>query len=157
MSNYDDTRNHNISVNVGVNAAVELAKSSPDPAATFVDIVDNVVKVVLDVHTKNQPTAAVNPVDAVRGAFPGATVVNQPQPQPQPTTVTTEAGGFLASQGLNPASLSTARDNKPQEQAIINELDQVPSNFYDNRQDKRNPKAPDFKRKSDGAPLWIRG
>lgn len=32
-----------------------------------------------------------------------------------------------------------------------------PSGFYDNRNDKRNPNSPDFKRKSDGEGLWLTG
>lgn len=135
-------------------AVAEIAAGNQFNEANWHRYHQLVFDAVLDIAgAQTVAPATVDGAAAVRGAFPGATVV---QDAPQPPTVTTETGGFLAAQGINPAQLSTARDNKPQEQAIINELDQAPGNFYDNRNDKRNPKAPDFKRKSDGAPLWLR-
>jgi hypothetical protein len=39
--------------------------------------------------------------------------------------------------------------------ALWAELESNPSNWYDNRANKKNPKGPDFKRKATGEGLWL--
>jgi hypothetical protein len=106
---------------------VELANGSSAPAAA----------------TVAQPEAAVVQ------AFPGAQVV---QPAAAPA-----GNGFLATNGINPNGLSTAKDDKGIEFQLVQDLDSTGTNgWYDNRVGKKNPKGPDFKRKSDGKALWLR-
>jgi len=46
-------------------------------------------------------------------------------------------------------------DNPPSDKdGLIDELVGHPERYFDNRQDKRNPKAPDFKRKISGEGIW---
>lgn len=46
-------------------------------------------------------------------------------------------------------------DNPPSDKdGLIEELIAHPERFFDNRQDKRNPKAPDYKRKISGDGIW---
>jgi hypothetical protein len=50
---------------------------------------------------------------------------------------------------------ATAAPSGGDKEALWRELDENPSKFFDNRQGKTNPKAPDFKRKGTGEPLWL--
>jgi hypothetical protein len=45
----------------------------------------------------------------------------------------------------------------PDEAALWSEVMAQPDRWFDNRTDKRNPKAPDFKRKGTGEGLWLDG
>ncbi|MEW5307983.1 MAG: hypothetical protein WDW36_010349 [Sanguina aurantia] len=58
----------------------------------------------------------------------------------------------LASADISSAvSASSGRSNEPAWQLLVN----APEQYYDNRINKSNPKAPDFKHKTSGEALWL--
>lgn len=55
-----------------------------------------------------------------------------------------------------PAAIPGVADGDAQVAALWQEFFQDPSKFWDNRRDKRNPRAPDFKNKDNGdKALWL--
>lgn len=77
----------------------------------------------------------------IQNAFPGTTVASP-----------AEAAAFTPA----PAAIPGAADGDPQVAALWQEFFADPSKFWDNRADKRNPRAPDFKNKDNGdKALWL--
>lgn len=73
--------------------------------------------------------------------------------------VHTEAAAAAAPRGgkFDGLKFSTTRDLKDQLDDMVADLKANPSGWYDNRQGKRNEKAPDFKNKSNGElVLWVK-
>lgn len=89
-------------------------------------------------------------VEVARRAFPGSVV--EPAPSgPAPAAAPAAAGGDnppFAGDTTNPAE---KKANKEWAEA---RLQSHPNEFWDNRESKRNPKAPDFKHKSSGIGVW---
>lgn len=87
--------------------------------------------------------------DSLGLAFPTATF----QPE-APAEWKTEP--FVHEQNVSPAPIPGATEGK--DDALWRRYFQDPSKWWDNRKDKRNPRAPDFKLKDDGdVALWIVG
>lgn len=77
-----------------------------------------------------------------------AHLVPAPQPQYQPQAPVAPAP--------QPAAIPGAADGDPIVASIWEEFFQDPQAFWDNRNGKRNPKAPDFKNKANGdRALWL--
>ena len=177
-SPYDDSRNHSIAVNVGVNAAVELATSQGDvePLAYFLNSVEQVCRAVLEVHDNLNPTKDV--IEQVQKAFPGTSVVPETPVLAGPTATVVPFPGITAAQVPPPFTaapapipgVSTGTD--PQLEANWQSFFQAcqsqqlapdfksarDGQWFDNRAGK-SPKAPDFKVKgpkgADVPSLWI--
>ena len=90
--------------------------------------------------------ASVQQAAAMVGqAFPGTTTV--------PATQFQAAAPVVQAQ---PAAIPGVADGDAQVAAIWQEFFADPSKFWDNRSDKRNPRAPDFKNKDNGdKALWL--
>lgn len=152
MAEYDDKRSHDIAVSIGVKAAGDAAARQPDPLRYFTANAAKFAGVVLD-------TIATLAFEKVNNIMPGTTVsdvgpgvIVPAAPQTAPT----------APVGV-PTAIPWATDGDPQVAAIWQEFfaDFKTSQFnqwYDNRQNKRSAKGPDFKNKADGdKALWIVG
>ncbi|GAX85183.1 hypothetical protein CEUSTIGMA_g12601.t1 [Chlamydomonas eustigma] len=80
---------------------------------------------------------------------------NQQQPswvQPQQVQSAVQSAW---EQGDKPARPPFARLSPEEERELWAELERDRSQFWDNRENKRNPKAPDYKQKSTGHGLWL--
>ena len=67
-----------------------------------------------------------------------------------------EAKAYNKPAALTPPSKPRSDTVAPKsKKALWQELSDNPSNWFDNRENKRNPKAPDFKRKNTGEGLWM--
>lgn len=93
-------------------------------------------------------------VETVEAVFPGTTQQQDAQVIPHPTTVQP-----VQNAPQPPAPIPGVQADPSD--ALWQELVQHPENFYDNRHDKRNPKAPDFKHKTKkegqyNVGLWLR-
>ena len=124
------------------------AVTSPEDAAALAREVYPIVRELAE----SIQDAERNPVDNVIHAFPGAQVV-----QEGPAAYIPQQPAFTNPQS-QPAPVPGATDGDPQTAALWQELLQDREAWWDNRINKRNPKAPDFKHKKDGdKALWIVG
>ncbi len=166
---YDTEKNRQIAVSVGIQAAVALAAQTEgrDPFQHFTDIVDAVVEKCIELQAEH----------AVRDELGGTPVYVPPTPNPLATgtsvyTPPTSAPGVnfaalaaaytppvavpAATPAPTPSPIPGATDGNPEVAAIWTEFFQDPSKFWNNTQNKKNPKGPDFKHKDDGdKALWI--
>jgi hypothetical protein len=137
--------------------------------------VDQLVQIHLQLAEgffKNMET--IQAAQSIADAFPGTTAVPQqafaqaaPAPAQQapaftpanvaqgPWPAQQQAAVQAAVQGQNFQAAPGVGGNKADQEwmALFNN----PSGFYDNRQDKKSPGAPDFKNKQSGDGLWLNG
>lgn len=73
---------------------------------------------------------------------------------PQPAAASF-GGGSPTGSFSNSRSKWTQGGSKVDRDQLWEEFKQQPSNFWDNRNKKLNPKAPDFKHKQSGEGLWV--
>lgn len=66
-----------------------------------------------------------------------------------------EATNLANASAIPPANKGPAVNAPSNDAERWAELSVNPSKYFDNREDKRNPKAPDFKRKGTGEGLWL--
>lgn len=85
-------------------------------------------------------------VEVVKRAFPG-TVEAADAPK-------AAAGGGGGAEPPYSADTKDPDERKANREWAEARLESHPNEFWDNRQDKRNPKAPDFKHKSSGIGVW---
>lgn len=90
----------------------------------------------------DQETGVVNGLDSAAASAAAA-------PAAKPTTVNRHNGSG------GPVAKSYGDGVKRSKEELIAELQSNPAQFFDNRVDKKNPKGPDFKRKSSGEGLWL--
>jgi len=74
----------------------------------------------------------------------------QPAPQPQPAPVAVDQ-----SQPPYDSRTSDRQEKSANARWAKARLESHPDEFWDNRNDKRNPKAPDFKHKDSGIGVWL--
>lgn len=86
----------------------------------------------------DQETGVVNGLDSAAASAAAA---------PAPKAYTPKSNG--------PVAKSYGDGVKRSKEDLIAELQSNPGQFFDNRVDKKNPKGPDFKRKSSGEGLWL--
>lgn len=91
----------------------------------------------------DQETGVVNGLDSAAASAAAA-------PAPRATTPSQSHGGNVTS-----AKRDYGDGVKRSKDQLIAELQSNPGQFFDNRVDKKNPKGPDFKRKSSGEGLWL--
>ena len=138
-----------------INELIGLVISTTSTLVEAMDsITDGTPSNVVQLFPQQQqqaPASQPDPVQAVTNAFPGSTVIAPPQ----------AAQAAPAAPAPVPGVQQQGPD--PEVAALWNQLlsdvqtGQFQANWYDNRADKTNPRAPDFKRKSDKAALWLQG
>lgn len=90
-------------------------------------------------------------VEVARRAFPGSVV----EPAPSAPAAAPAAGG--ASAGAQPpfsADTDDFAEKKANKEWAQARLASHPNEFWDNRESKRSPKAPDYKHKNTGIGVW---
>lgn len=142
----EDTRENQIRVGQAVNLAFHYAflsgsVTSPEDAAA---LARETVPTFLE---------TVNAIQAEH-AFPGAErepaqVIQHPAMQ--------QAQPALQREIPQPAQVPGASSGDPKADAKWQRYFANPNDYYDNRANKRNPNAPDFKHKQTGESLWLAG
>lgn len=61
----------------------------------------------------------------------------------------------LAARCTPPGARAEAEPERREPSDLWEELRAKPEKFWDNREGKRNPRAPDYKHKDTGAALWL--
>lgn len=178
---YDKSKDLQIAISTGVNAAAAMACHYPDPAAAFSEILPGVVANVLAEHQSYGNDLTGGPteeqaVQAVVTAFPGSQVVATPA-VPQPAVPASYAPAPVVQPAPIPGA-APAQDTEQLWQSFFQAWNagQVAPNFgaarvgqwLDNRNGKSNPNQPDFKVKGEkgertpglykvgkGNPAWV--
>lgn len=156
---YEDTKSRQIAVSVGVQLAAELAaaaaSSGQDPFALFEAYASGVVETVVNLQAEY----------AIKDSFPG-TVTAAPVTIP-PTAPTMPVAPVLAFRpptapvAAAPVAIPGVTDGDPAVASLWVDFFDNQSSWYNNINGKRNPKAPDFKHKTQGTAetgnknLWI--
>jgi len=130
-----------------VAAAVQAGQIEIDKASNY----------LADIARDVQAITYTNIAEAgVTGNFPGTTVENTAQVIPHPATVQQVPNTPQA-----PPPIPGVQEDP--DDALWRELVENPSNFWDNRTNKKNPKGPDFAHKTKkspdgrfGAGLWLK-
>lgn len=97
--------------------------------------------------------------DQIRAEFAGAQVVEQPSTTVSvaaaPTNTATTVAGAPFVDPTDPYGKNLSKDQKEANKAwAIAAYRANPGDFWDNRETKKNPKAPDFKHRETGIGLW---
>lgn len=164
-----DPRQVAITTGQSFNIAAQLLTTSPgyeyrgeQTLGELAVVADGVAKVVLGAQELAEAAATVG------NAFPGtqqvapaavpqatepfpANVVQFPQQQVAPAPVAPVAQPY-APVAQQPAPIPGVQDGDPQTAAYWQEFFADPSQWYDNRTSKSNPKAPDFRHKTRKTP-----
>tara|TARA_R110001606_G_scaffold101624_4_gene223083 strand:+ start:64 stop:585 length:522 start_codon:yes stop_codon:yes gene_type:complete len=122
----------------------QVVKAHGDLTADFVANMETI-------QSSLEQGASVSQASAMIGqAFPGTTTV--PVTQFQAAAPVMQAAPAQA----QPAAIPGVADGDAQVSQLWTEFFSDPSRFWDNRSDKRNPRAPDFKNKDNGdKALWL--
>ena len=171
---FEDDRTRQVRTGQAINLSVQLAINEHlgDPNATpaILERAAHLIGSVVQLIDQAQDAALTDArKTSVVEAFPGATIEPAAQaqiPQAAPVFVRREEGGPVEQFHLNnpgtyqqaaPAPIPGAVDGDPATAALWQSYFADPSAWWDNRRDKRNPKAPDFKHKASGDALWVGG
>jgi hypothetical protein len=164
---FEDDRTRQVRTGQAVNLAIQMAVNEHigEPATAVLATAAHLIGPALSFIDQAQEAALADAQKAaVVQAFPGAQIEPQAQaqiPQTNPVFVRREPGGDVGpafdSGHLNvqPTPVPGVQDGDPAVAALWQQYFQDPSAFWDNRQGKRNPKAPDFKHRTSGEGLWI--
>jgi hypothetical protein len=179
---FEDDRTRQVRTGQAVNLAIQMAVNEHigEPATAVLATAAHLIGPALSFIDQAQEAALADAQKAaVVQAFPGAQIEPQAQaqipqaeawhsgaqlhhvPNQNPVFVRREPGGDVGpafdSGHLNvqPTPVPGVQDGDPAVAALWQQYFQDPSAFWDNRQGKRNPKAPDFKHRTSGEGLWI--
>lgn len=181
MSTFDEDRTRQVRVGQSVNLAIQMAINENMGADSETPVLTRAAELLGPVlaFIDQAQNAALEDARkaAVVQAFPGAQIEPQAAaqiPQPNPVFVRNEPGGPVTpaprafdpqaayearqaafGQPVQPSPVPGVEDGDPATAALWRQYFNDPSAFWDNRRDKRNPKAPDFKAKNGGEGLWI--
>lgn len=161
-----DARDQSIITQVAAKIASDLAVAARDTkiedlVSDWAVALPTVAEALFEqIATKQTETAA----SSVIAAFPGSVVVPASEGW-QPADFNTTAGATpqppLYVPQAAPTPIPGVTDGDPATNAMWIELQQNPSAWYDNRTGKTNPRAPDFKHRTQGTSttgnksLWI--
>lgn len=167
-----DNRQVPITVGQSFNIAAQIVTSDPEfvpgpgTIGEIAVLASSLADVILDAQSEAEQKFATNTVQA---AFPGTQQVASVTPLPtaaaypvhQPQQAAPQAEPFSAQPQqyqAAPAAIPGTSDGDPATAALWVEYFNNPAAWWDNRGNKRNPRAPDFKhRDNPDKALWIVG
>jgi hypothetical protein len=168
---FEDSKNRQIAVSVGVQIAGELAVASAaagggDPFQLFEMYAAGVVETVITLQAANALAEAFPgtvAVPHVAGPMPAArAAANAVFPDRFGLSTPTGAGqAAFPAAAPAPVAIPGAADGDPAVAALWTEFFKDPTAWYDNSVGKTNPRGPDFKHKTQGGAatgnkaLWI--
>jgi hypothetical protein len=166
---YEDDRTRQVRTGQAVNLAIHMACNenigSDDSAKVLARAAELLGPIVQFIDQAQEAALTDARTASVVRAFPGAQLEPAAQaqiPQANPVFVRREDGTVEQHVGGTPtyhvpvqAPIPGAVDGDPDTARLWTLYFQDPSAFWDNRQGKKNPKAPDFKHRQTGDGLWI--
>jgi antitoxin (DNA-binding transcriptional repressor) of toxin-antitoxin stability system len=176
---YEDDRTRQVRTGQAVNLAIHMACNenigSDDSAKVLARAAELLGPIVQFIDQAQEAALTDARTASVVQAFPGAQLEPAAQaqiPQANPVFVRTATGEVVPAlktpgpaatitydgrpiAAVQPAPIPGAADGDPDTARLWTLYFQDPSAFWDNRQGKKNPKAPDFKHRQTGDGLWI--